>query len=526
MPLDYDYSNCETNNNYSNIDEIKHDHMERLKAGKNEWNKWAENFTKYLDQHSLKSSDYEINISMVKFIDSTGEGFSFEEYIFPVNINFEETEFIIYIKFYKSIFKNGVSFKKAKFHQDASFDGVKFYGNVNFSNVDFVEDVSFKGSDFSLKIDMYRYYRTLFEKVQFQGSANFNEVTFNQNAVFRSSEFSKDVYFSNSTFMEAVSFFRSKFSGYVDFNYSTFQEATTGNNDDLLNQIVFTKTIFSEGVSFVEAKIHRGLDFNESIIDEDISFRAAKIYSSLNMRGTIVKQSIYLSSASFEGEVDFDYVETNSIILDYCKFKKIPDFTKTEIKNPPSLSQVEIPVFFDKNINTVKQYRKLKTMAIDAHDHQKELEFFYHESRALRGVEMSGLKLWPSYLYEWSSKFGQSISRPFIAIILLWFFGGLITASLLKLNPVATGSSVTSIECPDFQKNNIALIKYSMMYSSNQTIPLLTPNAKEKQDVSYCLFQHNIPPVKHKLIATFQQVCGLGLLFLLGLGIRNRFRIK
>src|SRR5205085_4684823 len=158
-------------------------------------------------------------------------------------------------------------------------------------------------------------------------------------------------------------------------------------------------------------------------------------------------------------------------------------------------------------------YRRLKQFASEAKDHERELQFFSLEMRAKRFYETAGF--WPLALnigYDWLSDFGRSIGRP-----LSWWAGAIAVAMLIALQ-VAPDSATTC-----FSRVGAALVvaitNSALLIGADKW--LLRLEAIER----LCQTCQG----KFGLVADslFYLQSGLSLLFffLIGLGLRNRFRI-
>lgn len=123
--------------------------------------------------------------------------------------------------------------------------------------------------------------------------------------------------------------------------------------------------------------------------------------------------------------------------------------------------------------------------------HEDEQFFFANESRARRALETRWSLQWLlNYAYEISSGYGQSVGCPIFWLIVLFALG----ADFFALAPMHKGAPLA-------------------------------------YDVAAGLSATNLPKLGDrsataKIIGDLQSVLGLVLLFLLGLGLRNRFRMK
>lgn len=136
-------------------------------------------------------------------------------------------------------------------------------------------------------------------------------------------------------------------------------------------------------------------------------------------------------------------------------------------------------------------------MAIATNDHEKELEFFAHELRCKRGHETTGWASFLNSLFELTSDYGQSIWRPVqgLAFTFLAFFGFYIW----------DGTEV----------DDAFLVSF---YASLPFLRVLNDSGVDS--CADCAFDPGI------LLVPLQMLFSLAFLFLLFLGLRNRFKLK
>ena len=176
----------------------------------------------------------------------------------------------------------------------------------------------------------------------------------------------------------------------------------------------------------------------------------------------------------------------------------------------------------------VAEFRKLKSMAIAANDHERDGYFFAREMMAKRGIETIGF--WPLLLdstYALLSFYGQSISRP------IWgFVASLFAFASAYALPLLLPGKVGFLQA----------VGFAAEYSGHNFMPLLntlfrfalTPSGyttgfETRLDAIHRqLFIHGQSGLFDWIVAAsvFQQLFGGVLLFLLLLGLRNKFRLK
>ena len=155
----------------------------------------------------------------------------------------------------------------------------------------------------------------------------------------------------------------------------------------------------------------------------------------------------------------------------------------------------------------VDRYRILKELASKAGDHEREQAFFAMELKAKRYYETTGPALWLSYLYEWVSDFGRSLWRPLLGLGVLWVVFGWVYAQL------ATQSVGNAWE-------------HGLKLSASVLVPFVAAARTSYREAKDVLFGVN--ETTDLLLDVFvitEGIFGLAFVFLIGLALRNRFRI-
>ena len=509
--------------------------------GREAWNKWVE-------ENPIADVSF-IQADFTKY-----KNISFKNFKFPNGkVTFERSRFGIgRVNFKGANFGDSdVSFFEANFEKgDVDFSFVTFgKGSVDFSNVEFGEGfISFDHSSFG------------------DGNVDFTNSQFGKGIViFSNAEFGEgDVDFSDSTFE----------NGNVDFediNFGTGEVSFTG-VDFGVGWVSYFNSIFNSGdVFFSDCKFGEGLvNFSQIKLKEsDIFFgfsdllnakfkcESAKISGQFNFHdiANVDKlRAISFKHTTFETTVD----------LDNNEFKCIPDFTNTKLSNhlilsnfyvnaekkPSSrlISKVAINIYKlwfgekvlisrvrkaininERFINTFKaswpwltksivvnkddieRLRRLKELADINKHHQLALDLHIEEMKCSRWIETPWQKLPIEFLFQKCGDYGRSIFRPIISLVLLW----------LSFAPIYASDSSKKDVWAD-----ALLFSFSQMFS-------LIPSSKDARTESSKELYGAV--VDGKVIvdipnyvfglAGLQSIASIALVFLVGLALRNRFRI-
>lgn len=370
------------------------------------------------------------------------------------------------------------------------FNNSIFRGNVNFSNSIFHHDFHIENSIF-------------------HNGCNFERVTFKKHAIFSSVFFGGHSRFERINFSDVTSFTDSFFDGECYFYESIFSNHCYFYNSRFMHNALFNRVFFEKSVSFNKSCFNKHADFKETTI--------------------------------------------NTIHLDEVLFtEEIPDFRYSEIKKSPEFFEIKIPKKHSYKKDNEGLYRVLRRMAIRSFDHEKELYFFSCELAEKRkkirennaevshpletGINILGII--PYYFYSFFSRNGQSIFRPALSLIVVWYIFGL-TINISTYNREMTDKElielsvqskklhlVRNYDCRKFEKSVFTRFQYTLNYSAQVISPLPIGMDPEREKVTYCIFREEIPNGFFKITEVIIKVFGSIFIFLLGLGIRNRFKIK
>ena len=458
-----DWNRC---NNGQNIEE-KGRYSE---AFKKEWNNWVK----------VSNLEQELDFSYFNF-DLTDKEI---RDLFSLLINedfFILSEFLDFggMHFPPANFSNSflcTSFKASKFVK-VYFEGASFSGVTNFSNVVFSQEASFSS--------------TIFHGL----------VTFEQ------SVFSKEVSFADACFYTEVSFLSVKFSGETCFNNVDFicqcglkEEDQRNTEEEVIQYFMkcnFGDTIFCENADFQNLVLHEDvlIDFNCAVFQNTVVFQDlnCKGNNEISFKGAEFNKSAFFS---FSDARDISFIIADARFLSYVSFDirnvgQLIDFASANFPNIKNLRILDKRKKKTVLLSYEENYRFLKLYYKQNLDFELEHQYFVLELEEKYKFAKNPLS-WPNsvlnFCYKIFSNYGNSVMRP-----LTW----LILFSLLF--------------CVLFYQNDIEVI-HSIIRTIN---PM------------YFRFIYNTP-ITHGFttIIMFQTLINLCFLFLIGLGLKNRFHIK
>jgi len=413
-------------------------------------------------------------------------------------VDFTFTHFDCVVIFRGFLYVGNADFSSAKFSLYADFRSAKFSGEAHFLSAQFFGNASFGSAKFSL--------------------ANFSLAKFSGNAHFRSAEFSvanfNSATFSVANFISAkfsvADFFSAKFCGNANFGSTMFSVAN-------FNSATFAVADFDSAKFFGNAKFSSAT-FTEANFSSgkfsEADFNSAK-FSVANF-----------SSAKFSGDAKFINAEftANTVFADARFETAVPDFRGAKMHEATEWHGVSWPSApRDKDTAQAQVYayerlkqemERLKKYEDEQFFFRKELRarrglispqfFFRKELRARRRLVSPGFGAWLlNYFYEASSDYGQSIGRPLLWLFVVFVIGSAIFAG----TPVSNGTRMT---IPGAAGLSFANIFSFLPLTHEFMIAEMTVGLSSAA----------------KIVSVVQSVLGALLLFLLGLALRTRFRMR
>ena len=412
----------------------------------------------------------------------------------------------------------GIEFTRAVFYDDENFYGIDW---VYFSDVAFNEhksktpkkknaSVSFFKTDFGNN-------NVIFRASKFTNcTLNFFQAKFGQGSII----FSANNHGKNDFDFRYVNFGSGNFifsplrptQFNVMFDGSNFGTGETRFNlrhiaeiDLSLNNIIFHGVLIIECATKFEGKAFK----YQKLIN--LSFIACKFMQSIILSG-YVDRVPDLRSTTVYSHVDLSALNIQYHDVPFWqKFKKaIHGFIRFRFLENPRQSRCEAhfkPAICRRrrrDPTEAPKLRRLKELAEQNRDHDAALRFFAMEQRDKRwSMEYSDWQSCLDVLYDAACNYGQSILRPTIGLLIVYFAAAILYARLATktANPIE-----------------------AMILAATNSLPLLPFASAARAEALSILFGDHTPWCID-LIAGLQGVASFIFLFLIGLGLRNRFRI-
>jgi hypothetical protein len=208
--------------------------------------------------------------------------------------------------------------------------------------------------------------------------------------------------------------------------------------------VYFSRAVFNEATSFRTAKFHDDANFNDAKFKASACFDHARFHEFANFSSAKFEKEFHVSGATFSSEVNFEgasfnHAEFTGVQFEYfltrftdAKFKHVPDFRAASFEAPPLFQRVDIKYTLAPGVSGWQRWMsraagaddavrfRLKELAAEWRDHERELTCFANELRAKRFHEtkdFGGIVI--NWAYDVLSNFGRSIGRPVFGLLLL-----------------------------------------------------------------------------------------------------------
>lgn len=292
-------------------------------------------------------------------------------------------------------------------------------------------------------------------------------------ASFSSCTFTKAINIKNCAFYEGASFARSFFKGMCEFKACTFKDTLSLNHSTFEAGVVFSDCIFEGSLDGTNITCNGKITFENCIFRGDLILDGSRINSSIRLFNCTFNSPPSLVGANIIGDVD---INMDSII------------------------------FLPARQADISRWIKLKYEMNRLHRHREEADFFTKELEC-RALDRSAQEKALINLYKVFSDYGRGILMPFG-----WLIGLVVFSTILyKFNFFYEKSGwMESIYLGI--KGSIPLLPYDRHLGLNST----------EFNAGFGTFKTMALMLTR---AVHMTVAGI-LLFLIGLGIRNRLRIK
>lgn len=444
----------------------------------------------------------------------------FSGFVFPVCTNFSFAKFGNGVNFYSATFDELADFTSATFGSSVLFTFTTFSNVADFTSATFGFWVRFTSAIFGV-FAIFKSARfgsaAIFTSTTFGGRADFTSTTFSNGADFCSTTFDYGTDFISTTFGDNANFYSATFGNNTLFTSAKFGEfacfisTTFGDNTD------FTKAIFSNtekrnGVTMFEHSNFKDINFSEAKFDGDSSFRHAKFTQDADFSDAVFTKVPKFAGCEVDGVLKF----TNA------KWPELASHAKNYDKNSKYFANLSI------DYSQIK--RKMEEIKLHNYElffHGKELEAKIYDKTTPSLTRLAFLTRLDYRFYRFTSNFGQSIIRPFFGLLLCIVFFTICYLSIFAKdysnvcdNNLGCELASNWVENDSFTKAFYAVLHNSVpLIPNDSAISKIILGLKEGKDTDFNLMAYSSIRFLNVLFSTI-------FLFLIGLGIRNRFRMR
>lgn len=374
------------------------------------------------------------------------------------------------------LFPDGVNFAGATFEGATSFQGATFLNPVDFSRTTLARDTDFTGVSFLESVD--------FRHAVFRGDADFQGAHCSNNAFFEEAHFLEFAIFEGASFSESAYFVQATFSRITSFE----------------------NAVFSEGANFQSATFADDIGLCGAVFCRNASFRGA------NFSGEAL-----FSGAKFNGAVSFAPHPEQHEPARPVRFKRAPpEFFNSALHEDTNFTDVawpKVPDTREEAIRHRRAYERLKLL-MDAQKRVYDEHFFHRKEMECREVEAkTWLTRWSIRAFRVLSDFGWSLTRPIVGL-------GTTLALGWALIFIAEWGDYNLGDWPAGTKPEYLGFWQSGALSLSNVFGFLGFNRTFLAEEVKTLTAFS------EIVSGTQTVAGLILFFLLGLALRNRFRLK
>jgi uncharacterized protein YjbI with pentapeptide repeats len=439
------------------------------------------------------------------------------------NIDLSGTIFKKLVSVNNMYFLQMLNFSGSKFKKDASFIECLFIQKVDLSKVEIAGDTHFFGSSFlsdfvakDMKVcgsliakkvvvdgglDLSNCQVTgpaTLEQIQIEGrttvvnsnfeaGCNFDDSKFNGEARFGGAVFKGDTGFKSATFVNKTEFISAQFHGNATFNSSIFEKELTIRNAVFNNRADFPRVQFKGITDFAGSKFHTygtadkaGIRFTDAIFSKSTSFRQC------------------LFAHSYPEFTNSDIYPVTDFSVDEALWPSGITFPKKEARE---------------SCGIIRNLLTKKGLTEDQHFFfRREMMFTSHHEALIRRI--------PYQIYRCLSDYGHSIARPLLWITGVWIVGwAALWGHFSGLCFEAFSADLRCWTLPPTQKPEWNGLTAAGVSFSN-LFPLYGFGRVFFKEVL-----ETLPPAL-KFFSGLQTVISLPLLFFLGLGLRQRFRLR
>lgn len=351
--------------------------------------------------------------------------------------------------------------------------------NINFEQTHFTNPLNMNGFIFPGNVS--------FNGANFEDIANFNKTLFRGNANFEICNALKGASFTHAHFLKAALFYKTYFGPATDFGGATFDE-----NANII------RSTFETHVSFCPSKFGGDANFSATVFQGNVFFSKGVFSNFANFRSTVFEKVARFKDCQFLGTTNFSDAEfkeeypsfSGAVLHQNTLFSTKNEHWPREVGNDPKTSRA--------SLSTIRHSVSQQGLPEDTH-------YFFRREMECAAQTGGFFQKLPYVVFRELSYFGYSLQRPFYWLLGLWFCFSILFYVNFRCE---------SIICDT---------EYDFLFP----IGLSFANIFAFFGFHGRFFPDFLTTAPSWLVAAsgFQSIFGFALLFFLGLGLRNRFRL-
>jgi Pentapeptide repeats (9 copies) len=297
-----------------------------------------------------------------------------------------------------------------------------------------------------------------------------------------------------------ASFAKSNFPAHVNFKGARFSKGASFGECLFRGSTNFTDATFGSRTVFDRATFSGPADFSGTTDNNP--------FKEISFRGCLFSASFAANNREFQGSTDFSD----------ATFRQPPQFHNSRLHQDTSF---DVPAKIDGigSDSAERCFRTLKLAMSEHQAHREELMFFALEMEARRLRERNPWVRCLMFGYKHLSDYGRGIALPLlwlVAVVFAWLF---FYAWTVNADPIS--QCVLTHGCRFLTTEASQLLQFTLA----QSVPFLSLFKDTSATSVAKLFPGGVP-LGVQLLALAQGLLTILFAFLVGLGLRNLFRLK
>lgn len=369
------------------------------------------------------------------------------------------------------------------------------------------------------KITFYPFSKTSdflydFSNFNFPKNTSFSRIFFVDSIEFKNTVFEGDVNFEDCVFYEDVDFSGAVFKGKANFK---------GVNWNPKGKLNFIKAKFEGEADFSSIKLNIWESKFYAFINDVDRMNFFKENISRELSPEILPQIIF--DSCFHGNVKFNgRTFKGAVDFKSTKFTQVPEFFGAKIHPKTWIENAKFPNSIVTKGQYINEYRVLKLAFAEHKNTRQELRLLRREMMEEMWIASSSHRMWLK-LYQFISDFGFSVCRPLLGLLLLALLSLMFYLWISSLN----GKWFLAPFHGDLAKYFLSVdwgktLNY-IGFSLSNSLPFLS-SAKFDEKLILSLFGSGVNVQIVKSFIVVQQSISFLFWFLIGLALRNKFKLK